>query len=215
MPILQAGQYISLAFFSAVLAAIFSGIRWYLLDIEKANELKDKLNHHQEKMKEAQKENESEKVSTHLQKTLHLNQKFMKLNLKPMIGVMVFVSLIFPWLGATYAPKVKLNKTSNNTFKGELSYAGQTTPLKVTTDNQTTLTINNQTVKKGEKIHALGVKWEFAKFNAKKPVAKLSSVFIQLPFSVFYIGNAINWLGFYIIIAMPLSSGLSKALGVV
>lgn len=222
-PLLALGPYVALGFFSAVLAGLFSVIYWALLDIEKADEIKDKLNDHQEKMKEARSNDNGDEASEHMQETMKLNQRLMKLNIKPMIATMVFVGLIFPWLGATFSPGVDLNQTDGN-YTGELEYAGQTANIVV--DNSTspaTVSAGEGTVEVGEDLRALGMTWETKYFGEKKggmfssgggTVLKLSVKFVQLPFSIPFAGNALNWLGFYIIIAMPLTYIFRKVLGV-
>ncbi|MFB6190178.1 MAG: EMC3/TMCO1 family protein [Candidatus Nanohaloarchaea archaeon] len=222
-PLLALGPYAALGFFSAVLAGLFSLIYWALLDIERADEIKDKLSRHQEKMKEARSNDNGDKASEHMQKTMELNQRLMKLNIKPMIATMVFVALIFPWLGATFSPTVKMNQTDGK-YKGELEYAGQTASIVV--DNSTspaTVSAGDSTAQIGEELQALGMTWEIKYFGEKKggmlssgrgTVLKLSAKFVQLPFSIPFAGDALNWLGFYIIIAMPLTYIFRKILGV-
>ncbi|MFB6203208.1 MAG: EMC3/TMCO1 family protein [Candidatus Nanohaloarchaea archaeon] len=217
-PVLALGPYPSLAFFSMCLAGLFAVLYYIFLDIEKADRIKDKLNKHQEKMKEAQKDEESDKVSNHLQKTMELNQKFMMLNLKPMLATMVFVSLIFPWLGATYAPTVDMNRTANDTWTGQLKFNGHSAELRVVNNTTPVVKIDGQTadISRKEKFDALGVAWQTTGFNVNSGDARLhvNGAFIPLPFSLPFIGGTLNWLGFYIVIAMPLSYILRKMLGV-
>ncbi len=223
-PLLATSPYLALGFFSAALAALFSLIYWYLLDIERAEQIKDKLSDHQEKMKEARKEDNGEDASEHMQKTMELNQRLMKLNLKPMIGTMIFVALIFPWLGATFAPAVPLEQVNEDTFRGNLTYASSNVPVMV--DNATEdaiIHVGEQQTPIGENINAHGIEWEVKDFgehtggffsSPKGTVVYLSAEFIKLPFSIPLAGNALNWLGFYIVIAMPLTFIFRKALGV-
>lgn len=222
-PLLATGPYVSLGFFSALLAGLFSLIYWYLLDIEKADEIKDKLSEHQEKMKEARSNDNGDKASEHMQKTMKLNQRLMKLNMKPMIATMVFVALVFPWLGHTFSPAVPLEEV-DGTYQGELAYAGNTATLQV--DNSTspaTITADNNSAKIGETVKILGIEWETKHFGERSgsflssgggTVLKLSAKFVDLPFSIPLAGSALNWLGFYILIAMPLTYLFRKVLGV-
>ncbi|MFB6292395.1 MAG: EMC3/TMCO1 family protein [Candidatus Nanohaloarchaea archaeon] len=223
-PLLAAGPYVSLGFFSAALAGMFSLIHWHLLDIERADELKDKLSEHQDKMKEARDNNNSDKASDHMQKTMKLNQELMKLNMRPMIGTMLFVILIFPWLGATYAPTVTMNQTDTGIYTGQLEYAGQTQALTVdNTSAAPVVKLDGQEARINEEIDALGINWQVARFGTKSgglfssgggTVLKLNAEFVKLPFTLPLVGSALNWLGFYILIAMPLTYGLRKVLGV-
>lgn len=224
-PILALGPYTALAFFSAALAALFSIIYWFLLDIEKNKELKEKISDRQEKMKEARKEENTEKASEHMQKTMELNQKMMMLNFKPMIATMLFVGLIFPWLGATFSPTVDMQSVGENSYRGNFSYAGETKQLLVTnTSEGIAMEVDSQEIDEGDTFEFHGIEWRFKSFGDKTggffssggegKVTKLSSVFVTLPFSLPFAGSALNWLGFYILIAMPLTIIFRKLLGV-
>jgi uncharacterized membrane protein (DUF106 family) len=219
-PMLLLGPYISLLFFSAVLAGLFSVIYWFFLDIERADEIKEKLNKYQDKMKEARENDKNDKASEHLKKTLQLNQKFMMLNMKPMIVTMIFVGLFFPWLGSVYAPNVQMDSVSNSTWEGNLTYAGQ--QQLITTENTSEgIIVSSPQSEAGIKgqIPAFGINWQVADFRIVESaehdaVLKFNAAFIDLPFSIPLAGTALNWLGFYILIVMPLTYGFRKALGV-
>ena len=223
-PILGMGPYVSLGFFSFCLAGLFSIIYWYMLDIEKAEEVKEKISTYQDKMKEARSNDKTDKASEHMQKTMELNQRLMKLNLKPMIGTMLFVGLLFPWLGSTFAPAVELTEVGDNTFEGNLTYAQQEVPLTVINESgNVTIETGNQTAEVGGQITAHGIEWDILRFNEhtggivaepKGQVLKVNARFVDLPVSLPLAGNALNWLGFYIIIAMPLTYIFRKMLGV-
>ncbi len=222
-PLLATSPYLALGFFSAALAGLFSLIYWYLLDIEKANEIKEKLSERQDKMKEARKNDNSDKASEHMQKTMELNQRLMKLNLKPMVATMVFVALIFPWLGSVYSPAIELHQSSEDTWEGNLSYAKTSIPVEVINGTDKKVNVNEQEIEVGDTFRAFGIEWETKYFGEKKggffssgggTVLKVSAEFVKLPFSIPLAGGALNWLGFYILIAMPLTFILRKALGV-
>ncbi|MFB6174871.1 MAG: EMC3/TMCO1 family protein [Candidatus Nanohalobium sp.] len=219
-PLLAMGPYVSLGFFSAALAGIFSLIYWWLLDTDRADEIKEKLEHHQDKMKEARQNDESDKASKHMSKTLKLNQKFMMLNFKPMIATMIFVAFIFPWLGSTYSPTVGLHSTGNHTFTGNISYAGQVSQIQVVNKSEPVIKFDGQQAKLHQNFKTHGITWEVMNFmkspSGSNSDAKLSinAVFIPLPGNYPLVGNAVNWLGFYLILMMPLSYLFRKALGV-
>jgi uncharacterized membrane protein (DUF106 family) len=219
-PLLAAGPYVSLGFFSVALAGIFSLIYWWLLDTDRADKIKDKLEHHQDKMKEARQNDKSDKASEHMQKTLKLNQKFMMLNFKPMIATMVFVALIFPWRGSTYSPTIDLAATGNNSFTGNITYAGETKQIQVVNDTEPVIDYNGESATLHENFHTHGITWEVMNFqdageNSQADAKlKINAVFVPLPGSYPFIGKALNWLGFYVLLMMPLSYIFSKALGV-
>ncbi|MEF8880502.1 MAG: EMC3/TMCO1 family protein [Candidatus Nanohaloarchaea archaeon] len=220
-PLLGMSHYYALGFFSVGLAGTFSLIYWRFLDIERQKELKEKLNEQQEKMKEARENDETDKVSEHMSKSLELNQKFMMLNFKPMIVTMLFVGLFFPWLGATFSPGIDLQE-SNSHYTGELEYATSAKTVEVYDGNNTRLIIDGNEVRPGQEFEAHGITWEFVNikegggfFSTSDGMkAKVSAIFVPLPFSLWYIGDALNWLGFYILMAMPLTFAFRKKLGI-
>lgn len=215
-PLLQLGPYHSLIFFSTLLAALFSVIYWWLLDIERADRIKKKINKYQDRMKEAREEDEQEKASKHFKKTLELNQKFMMLNLKPMIATMVFVALIFPWLGATYAPTIEMTQFNDTGYNGTIEYAGESeTVTALNTSGQMSFFTGDS----GERVNAFGVDWEVSSFETVQDQNHdaelgLNAKFVNLPFSLPLAGEALNWLGFYILIVMPMTFIFRKLLGV-
>lgn len=218
-PLLLMGPYVSLGFFSAALAGLFAVIYWIFLDIERADEIKEKLNKYQDKMKDAREDDKHDKASEHLKKTLQLNQKFMMLNMKPMIATIVFVGLFFPWLGNTYAPNIEMNQTSDTTYHGFLDYAGQTSNL--TVENTSEVEVISGDTRAGIKgdINALDVTWQIASFKTVDSEThdaklRLNAKFVELPVSLPFVGNALNWLGFYFVLIMPLTYIFRKALGV-
>ena len=214
-PLLQFGPYPSLIFFSTLLAALFSVIYWFLLDIERADRIKEKINKYQDRMKEAREEDEQDKASKHFKKTLELNQRFMMLNLKPMLATMVFVALFFPWLGNTYAPTIEMDGFNQTGFNGTIDYAGQEVTVNA---------INNSGEMQyftdgNENVRAYGLDWEVTSFKQVQSQShdaelKINGRFVDLPFSIPLAGEAFNWLGFYILIVMPMTFIFRKLLGV-
>ncbi|MFB6115647.1 MAG: hypothetical protein ABEK04_05195, partial [Candidatus Nanohalobium sp.] len=107
------------------------------------------------------------------------------------------------------------------TFAGNLSYAGNTAQLQVeNTTKGITVKHNGNNASLHGNIKALGITWEVMGFNEKASsekadaVLNLNAVFVPLPGNYPFVGGALNWLGFYIILMMPLSYIFRKALGV-
>ncbi len=223
-PLLAQGPFISLGAIAAGLALIFSLLYYIFLDQERRDKIKEKLDKEQEKLKEAQKD-EDKDASEHMKKSFELNKKFMMVNFKPSIATMVFVMLIFPWLGATYAPAIQLQPVDNSSqmFQGELSYAGQSTTINVdNTTANTTIKIDGEQYQVGDKVERYGIQWLIKDFrynaggitSTEGHNLKLTSEFIQLPISIPFAGDELNWLGYYIVFMMPLSIIFRKLLGV-
>ncbi len=223
-PVLSLGPYLALGFFSVCLAGLFSVIRYLLLNHEKADEIQDKISEKQEKMKEARENDNHKKASEYTKEVFKHNQKFMMLNMKPMIGTMVFVALIFPWLGASFAPVVQVQEVDDDVYDGNFTYAGQQTPITIeNTSEQFTVSTDGQKVSTGEQLEINGFQWTVKDFRERSPgifsstegpAVGFNGMFVPLPFSLPFIGPALNWLGFYILIAMPLTFAFNKLLGI-
>lgn len=224
-PLLSLGPYASLVTFSIALAGVFSVIYWRFLDVERQEELKQKLQEKQSKMKEARKNGDQEEASDYMQETLKLNQDMMKLNIKPMVGTMVFVALFFPWLGATYAPNVQVSETAGNgVYNGSLSFGGSSVPLELDNSSETLkVTVAESSAETGGEVSAHGINWNVGRFKdhnggifsqPRGPSITMWAEFVPLPFSLPIIGDELNWLGFYILLAMPLTFAFRKALGI-
>jgi len=172
-------------------------------------------------MKEARENDNADKVSEHMTKSLELNQKFMMLNFKPMVVTMLFVGLFFPWMGSTFSPNVPIQQ-SGEVYTGELEYASSNVPLEVqnSSENSTVLMVEGQEIEQGETFEALDVTWEYRGvkeggwLGPDGQTVAVAAEFVQLPFGLWYIGSALNWLGFYILIAMPLTFAFRKMLGI-
>lgn len=223
-PVLSFGPYVSLAFFSICLAGLFSGIRYMLLDHEKADKIQDKISEKQEKMKEARENDNHEKASEFTKEVFKHNQEFMMLNMKPMIGTMLFVALIFPWLGSTFAPVVQVQETNDGIYEGNFTYANEQTPITVDNSSEEfTVSNDGKEVTSGEQLEVNGFQWTVKDFRERNPgfysstdgpAVGFNGMFVPLPFSLPFIGTALNWLGFYILIAMPLTFAFNKAMGI-
>jgi len=222
-PLLSLGPHIALGTFSAALAAIFSLIYYVFLDVEAMDEIKEKISKKQEKRKKAQKNENMDKASEHMKEAMSLNQEMMMLNFKPMIVTMVFVGLIFPWLGATFAPVIEMEQVNNTTFEGELDYGGNTQAITVINNSEPEIQVGEDTASVGEDINMFGTQWDVIRFGERSGgffssgegvILKLNAKFVELPFSIPLAGTALNWLGFYILITMPLTFIFRKMLGI-
>lgn len=225
-PLLQLGPHLSLATFAVALAVLFSLIYWKFLDKEKADKIKEQINEKQEKLKEARENDASEKTQEHLADTLELNQKFMLVSMRPMLVTMIFVALIFPWLGATYSPTVPLQQIDNQTYEGNLTFGQQTEEFILTPHNESgaaTVEVNGEEYETGERINTHGINWHVQEYDSDNggilstvegPTVRFAAEFYKLPRSLPLVGEGLNWLAFYIILVMPLSIAIRKALGV-
>lgn len=212
-PLLALEPHIALGVFAVTLAGLYSIVHWYVGDHEKIASIKENMEQHQSKAKETEDE---EEAARHQKKAISLQQKMMVANFKPILVIMVFSILFFPWMRATYSPTVQMNKTGNNTYKGQITYAGRQDRITVGDSTPTVVKTQNQEAKIGESVKDVGVKWQVQNFKKNGQEAKLSlnADFIDLPISLPLVGNAVNWLGFYILLSIPSSNIFRRILGI-
>lgn len=205
--------HIALGVFAVILAGLYSLVHWYVGDHEKIASIKENMEEHQSKAKGAEDE---EQAAKHQKKAMSLQQKMMVANFKPILVIMVFSILFFPWMRATYSPTVQLNKTGNHTYRGQMTYAGRRGQVKVIGSSSPVVQTQGQEAELGEKIEILGVKWQVKNFKQDGQKARLSlnADFLDLPFSLPLVGNAVNWLGFYMLLSLPFSNLFRRLLGI-
>lgn len=222
LSVVSAGPYVSLTAFSTLVAVLFSIAYWYFVDQEKVDDLKSQIEEKQEKRKELQENNNEEELSEMVSEVLSLQQKLMIESFKPTIGMMVLLATFFPWLGATYAPAISLESSGQNNYTGTLEYGGSQEQVTVQNTSSAAIQINGETVSEGDKIDVMGITWQIAGFgnttggflsSSDGTKLKLNLHTVDLPLSLPFIGNAINWLGFYILVNMPITFVIRRAMG--
>lgn len=208
-PILRLEPHLALGVFALTLSAVYSIIQWYIGDHEKISELQDKMEERRRNTGERSEEDNQQNL-------LSLQRELMFENFKPMAFIMIVGILFLPWIRATYAPNVNLNKTSNSSYVGELEFAGSQTAVHVDSTEATKVSIEDkETALRGE-LNALGVDWQVISFESSEEGGslQLNADLIDLPVEIPVVGEAINWLGFYILLSIPFSRLFRKLLGI-
>lgn len=217
-PLLALEPHIALGVFSVTLAGIYSVIHWYVGDHERIASIKQSMEEHQDKASKAKEEGDEEKAAHHQKKSMSLQQNMMMANFKPIIVIMVFSILFFPWMRATYSPTIRMNRTRNHTYTGRISYAGRQDHITVVDPEKPVVEVKDQKAGIGGSINDLGVKWQVKSFKKDQEHGKaklgLNADFLDLPAKLPLVGNAINWLGFYIMLSIPFSNIFRRLLGI-
>lgn len=243
-PLLQAGglytgALLTIGLISVVLAVILTLLYKFLTDNEERKRLKEKAKEYKEKADEARKNDNDEKMQKYMEQSMKVNKDMFKMNLKPMAVSFAIVLLIFPWMSNVFTPSATLHATTNTSFTGNFTYQGETvdltaeqtlieeldeTRLTVETSDGTTV-VNAQvqddelTVLDKEPVPVGSSDWEVKNMQRLENTDKdgtglqLQLSLITVAMSLPLIGN-LEWLGFYILISIPLTFGLRKAMGV-
>ena len=93
----------------------------FLIDQNKAKEIKDKVKELQAQAKEFQKEN-PEKANNIFSEIMKLNGKQMRMSFKAMIPVFIIAALVFPWIAATFEGPVVLLPFSLPYFEADFGW---------------------------------------------------------------------------------------------
>ncbi len=219
---LDIGAKLTVAFMALLISIVISLIHKFTTDQEEMKQLKQEVKQMKEKMEEAKKNDDTEKMNQFMNKSMEANMSMLKQQMKPMLITMVAVLLILPYLHATFDQNVMLSQ-DNGSYSGTLNYQSLNTPITYMPDNDTAI-VNGTMVSVGEYVSVDDTEWQVRGFSnqttkflfvqEEQPNISMSLVFFQLPFSLPLIGSSLEWLGFYIILTIPISIIVRKLMGV-
>lgn len=196
------GSILTVSILAVVLTLIITLIYKKFSNQEEIKSLKNRMKEIKKKMDSARKENNIEEMNKYLQESLEINNKIMFMNLKPMLITFLIVIFILPWLHYTFDKTLSFNDEFRFfNFRGNFTYE----------DNK--LYLNGIELENG-KVVDLNGKWEVKNVDFQNKKVRLSKVFIELPFSLPFVGKNIEWIGFYILISIPSSLLFRKLLDV-
>lgn len=220
LPFVTAAQA-SLGGLSMIIALFISVLYLVLIDQDKYDRVKARQEKLQEKYKEAQKDEDMEKANKFMKKSFEAQMEFMKISFKPIIASMLTFFVLMPWVIFTFSPVVELDQVQNGTYEGDFSFMDGTEDLGTVRliENQNTTVIEHgegSSELGGEiKIDDAGI-WQVAGMNTdgETATARLAFSFVHLPFGLPLAGDALEWLGFYIIFQLPFTFIFRRLLGV-
>lgn len=197
------------------LAAILSLLYYFLMDLDRYQELQEKRKEMNEKMREAQEDGEMGDVSDQFEQMMDQMMEMYKLMMKPMLVSMVVFFLVLPWMYTTFTPVVELS-ADDGAYSGEFQFNGGSMPLTVETNSEERIVVDGETYAEGDTLYMDDLPWAVRNIQTDDDQAsvKLSAQILSFPFSLPLIGNSLGWLGSYIIFILPFSYTFRKLLGV-
>ena len=213
-PLIAMGPVYTIAGISLLVSFVFSIMYKILVDQKKIKFIRREMKSVQEKINNARKKGDENKMRELWTKSMGLNNEQMMMNMKPMIVSMVFVMLILPWLAGMYGDIS--SSVENNS--GMLSFDGVEQQFSVVEDNDNWVIMldsgellhNGETIDINDKTLTVSIPDDYEKDN----IVKFKKFRVKLPFSLPYFGSVLGWLGYYIIISMPATYLFRKMLGV-
>lgn len=195
-----------LAYNPAIAVTIYSFIVLVLINIfyrilinqNDAKQLKEKTKELNKQMKEAQKTGNKDEVNKAMSEVMRENSKLMRMTMKPMIISFIIVILLLPWMADSYGDRIVA--LGNST--GEMNYQGTKYQIEKT-DNGVIVKTATQSISCTfpctEKIDK-----NLFEISKQDTNAKFMPVVALLPISLPFIGNVLGWLGWYILVSIPL-----------
>ena len=197
-PLLALSPSLAVLIFSGIILFIINIFYKILINQKAAKAIKDRQKELSKKMQEERKAGNTDKMNSLMKESLGENSKLMRMTMKPMIVSFVVVIIFLPWLHTIYgdvAAPVQNNTGAvalmgvNHTFSlagndvsvpGAAEYKGQCDGKCLSVDNR------------GYEVRQEGNGVIFAPIVATMPYA--------LPL----LGYTVGWLGWYILVSIPL-----------
>lgn len=210
----QTGALLTIAVVSLVVSLIIIGARYFIMDMDRYHELRERQKSLNERMKDKDAEDLA-KDGGQFGEMMDLMIEQMQLTMKPTLVTFPLIFLVLPWMYVTFTPIVTA-VPANGDFTGELVYNGVSVP--VTVSNQTgnaTAVIDGQERAVGDTFTVDGLTWKVKEITVQEDSAemKAAAVIWYSPIGLPGTGKDVGWLGTYILISLVGSMALGKYLG--
>ncbi len=208
------GARLTLLAISVILAAILSIVYYLLMDLEAYQELQDRREELNEKMKEARDDGDIEESKEYMSEMSEMTMDNMKIMLKPMLASMVIFFLILPWMYVTFVPIVDVAPSGDGTYTGEMVFNGRSMPLKVVNRTEPAVVLDGENYTVGESFMMGDLPWKVKNIDMDNQDVRLAAEIVQLPVSLPVVGDEMGWLSTYILIIIPFNFLFRKLLGI-
>jgi uncharacterized membrane protein (DUF106 family) len=203
-PLLSLNPALSVLVFSVIILILINIFYKVLVNQAVAKDIKDRQKEFSRRMKEERKAGNTDKMNTLMKESLAENSKLMRMTMKPMIVSFIIVIIFLPWLAAVYgdvtAPMqnstgVVTLKGINHTFSvkdGEISVEGGVNFKELSSGSQSCdnacFVIDNR---------------KYEAYQDKNSI-KFAPIVATFPFMLPVFGYTAGWLGWYLIVSIPL-----------
>ena len=165
------------------------------------------------KFKEAQKNKNQKELMLLQTKMMEINSNKMRSSMKPMMITFIIIIPVFVYLlPSLYGDLVVELDDSMN---GVMKFDGIEKSLYVTEEDPILLEINGEENQISKVITIGSTDFLFKDLDKGKNVVNFKRIVVNLPFSLPIWGSNIGWLGWYILVSIPMSTVFRKALGIV
>jgi uncharacterized membrane protein (DUF106 family) len=198
-PLLGLQPALAILIFSAFVLFIINIFYKVLIKQHLAKAIKDRQKELSKRMQEERKAGNMDKMNALMKESLSENSKLMRMTMKPMIVSFVVVIIFLPWLHSVYGDVTA--PMQNNTgiaalggINHSFSINGKTLSSDFRKCDGNCFIINNRTYEVMKEGNAM----------------KFAPIVATFPFSMPLLGYNVGWLGWYILVSIPLVVILRK-----
>ena len=199
-PLLNLNPALSVFIFSALVITLINVLQKVLVKQHEAKQIKERLQSLNAEIKQAQKEDNKQKVNDLFSEIMRENNKLMSMSMKPMMASLVIVAVFLPWIASAYGDleisledgKIEIHEETYEISRngGELLVG----------DVKCTLPCRESIGGSDWSIISNGNKIKFLRIVALLPIG--------LPL----VGHELGWLGWYFLSSIPIVILIRKAL---
>lgn len=208
------GARVTILAVSIALSAIISVLYYLLMDVEQYQEIKEKREELNAKMKEAQDDDNVDEASKHMKEMAGMQKEFFTVMMKPMLVSMVVFFLLLPWMFTTFNPVVSIAPQDGGTYAGTLDYNGEELPFEVDASGNATVVVDGEEIRPGEVAMMDDLRWKLQSVDVENEQVKFAAEILPLPVSLPLLGDELGWLGTYILISIPFTFLFRRKLGI-
>ena len=221
--------FLTITLISVGLSVTISVIYRVLTKPDEIRKMKDDMKFHKEKMNQAKKDGNKEKMNEYAGEMMKASQKQFRTSMKPMMATMLIFFLLLGWLNTNFGG-VSADFSENPDAKFAYADIEHGLYYESTGDSfRTGVDFNDDgTFSEGEmfdegEIFAFnGAMWKagpmmegFYMFATPKENSVHFEMYIaEMPFSLPFIGSHLSWFWWYIFISLPVTFIFRKLLGV-
>ncbi|MEA2004633.1 MAG: EMC3/TMCO1 family protein [archaeon] len=217
-PLLDMDPVYAVVILSSFLSLIFSLANKVMVNQDKLKHVKSEMKKIQQEIKKARKKNNEKELSKLWEKSMKMNHQQLTMVLKPMVVSMLLIFMVFPWMRFTYGDVV--SPVNDSSFIFERGDYENEFSVNMRSDDSVAIKdmSSGKSYVPGDIVVLDEREWT-VRYDPPKDeegIAKFvfSSMKVKLPISIPFVGDAVGWLGFYILVSIPTTIVFRKLLGV-
>ncbi|MBI4170080.1 MAG: DUF106 domain-containing protein [Candidatus Aenigmarchaeota archaeon] len=197
-PLLSLSPALAVLIFSGIILVIINVFYKVLINQNAAKAIKDRQKEISKKLQAERKAGNTDKMNALMKESLQENSKLMRMTLKPMIVSFIIVIIFLPWLHSVYGDGFGQISDSKGTVKlNGVDYS-------FSIDNNG-ITVDNAAAYKGPcDAQCVAVNGNAYEITREGDKVKFGPIVASLPFALPLLGYTAGWLGWYILVSIPL-----------